>query len=105
MSAVTQITVFRPAPGRIDEFLKRSSRAKKIRERAGTKVRYYRTVSGANLPAIAAVAETGGWKAHGEYMAKLEADPEWQKLMVEVRAEREPLGTIIEIRLSEEIEV
>jgi hypothetical protein len=105
MSAVTQITVFRPAPGRIDEFLKRSSRAKKIRERAGAKVRYYRTVSGANLPAIAAVAETGGWKAHGEYMAKLEADPEWQKLMAEVRAEREPLGTIIEIRLSEEIEV
>lgn len=38
-------------------------------------------------------------------MAKLEADPEWQKLMAEVRAEREPLGTIIEIRLSEEIEI
>ena len=101
MSAVTQITMFRVAPGRIDEFLKRSSKMKKIRERAGAKVRYYRTVTGANLPAIVAVAETGGWKAYGEYMAKLEADLEWQKLRAEVRAE----GTLIEIVLSQEIEV
>src|SRR5260370_30330925 len=100
MAAVTQVTVFRPAPGRIDEFLKRASRAKKIRERAGAKVRYYRTVSGANLPAIAAVAETGGWEAHGEDIAKLEAGPEWQKLMAGVRAARAPLRAGIEIRLS-----
>ncbi len=104
MSAVTQVMVFTVTPGRFDEFLKRASRVKKIRERAGAKVRYYRTVAGAH-PAIAAVAETGGWKAHGEYMAKLEADPEWQKVMAEVRADREPLATIIELRMSEEIEV
>ncbi|MGA7870086.1 MAG: hypothetical protein WCA22_04225 [Candidatus Binatus sp.] len=104
MAAVLQITVFQPEPGRFDEFLKRTSKAKKIRERAGAKVRYYRTVSG-GLPAIAAVAETGGWKAHGEYMAKLEADPEWQKLMAEVRADREPSAKIVELRMSEEIEV
>jgi|SRR5208282_2061776 len=104
MPAVTQITVFSLTPGRVDEFLKRASRVKKIRERAGAKVRYYRTVAGA-LPAIAAVAETGGWKAYGEYMAKLEGDPEWQKLMAEVRADREPIATIAELRMSEEIEV
>jgi hypothetical protein len=38
-------------------------------------------------------------------MAKLEADPEWQKVMAEVRADREPLATVIELRMSEEIEV
>lgn len=42
---------------------------------------------------------------HREYMAKLEADPEWQKVMAEVRADREPLATVIELRMSEEIEV
>ncbi len=104
MPAITQITVFALTPGRVDEFLKRASRVKKIRERAGAKVRYYRTVAGA-LPAVAAVAETGGWKAYGEYMAKLEADPEWRKLMAEVRSDREPIATILELRISEEIEV
>jgi len=38
-------------------------------------------------------------------MAKLEADPEWQKFVAEVRADREPFATIVELRMSEEIEV
>lgn len=38
-------------------------------------------------------------------MAKLEADSEWQKLMAEVRNEREPMATVHELRMSEEIEV
>ena len=104
MPAVNHVTVAHVAPGRFDEFLKTASRLKKIRERAGAKVRYYRTVAGAH-PAIAAVAETGGWKAYGEYMARLEADPEWQKYVAEVRANREPIATIAELRMSEEIEV
>ena len=104
MPAVNHVTVVRVAPGRYDEFLKRSSKLKKIRERAGAKVRYYQTVAGA-LPAIAVVAETGGWKAHGEYMAKLEADPEWQKFIAEIRSDRDPVATIVESRMSEEIEV
>jgi hypothetical protein len=36
-------------------------------------------------------------------MARLEADPEWQKLMAEVRAETS--ATLTELRTSEEIEV
>ena len=104
MSAVTQVMVFTVTPGRFDEFLKRASRVKKIRERAGAKVRYYRTVAGGH-PAVAVVAETAGWKAHGEYMAKLEADPEWQKFVAEMRSDRDPVATIVELRTSEEIEV
>ncbi len=104
MPAVTHVTVIRVEPGRFEEFLKRASKLKKTRERAGAKVRYHRTVAGA-LPAIAVVVETGGWKAHGEYMAKLEADPEWQKYIKQIRADREPLATIVELRMSEEIEV
>jgi len=104
MAAVNQITVVHVAPGRFDEFLKRSSKLKKIRERAGAKVRYYRTVAGGQV-AIAVVAETEGWKAHGEYMAKLEADPEWQKIFAEIGSERDPVATIVENRTSEEIEV
>jgi hypothetical protein len=97
-------TVIHVAPGRYDDFLKRASKLKKIRERAGAKVRYYRTVAGGQ-PAVAVVAETGGWKAYGEYMAKLEGDPEWQKLMSEIRTDRDPAATIVEVRTSEEIEV
>ena len=104
MPAVNHITVVHVAPGRFDEFLKRSSKLKKIRERAGAKVRYYRTVSGGH-PAVAVVAETGGWKAHGEYMAKLEADPEWQKSIAEIRSDCDPVATVVEQRTSEEIEV
>jgi len=104
LPAVTHVTVAHVAPGRFDEFLKAASRLKKIRERAGAKVRYHRTVAGA-LPAVPVVVETGGWKAYGEYMAKLEADPEWQKYVAEVRANREPFATIAELRMSEEIEV
>jgi hypothetical protein len=104
MPTVNHIMVIRVAPGRYDDFLKRASRLKKIRERAGAKVRYYRTVAGGQ-PAVAVVAETGGWKAYGEYMAKLEGDPEWQKLISEVRTDRDPAATIVEVRTSEEIEV
>ena len=104
MSAVNQVTVVHVAPGRFDEFLKRSSKLKKIRERAGARVRYYQTVAGGH-PAVAVVAETAGWKAHGEYMAKLEADPEWQKFIAEIRSDRDPVATIVELRMSEEIEV
>ena len=104
MSAVNQVTVVHVAPGRFDEFLKRSSRLKKIRERAGARVRYYQTVAGGH-PAVLVVAETAGWKAYGEYMAKLEADPEWQKFVAEIRSDRDPVATIVEQRTSQEIEV
>ncbi len=104
MAAVNQVTVVHVTPGRFDEFLKRSSKLKKIRERAGAKVRYYQTVAGGH-PAVMVVAETAGWKAHGEYMAKLEADPEWQKFVAEIRADRDPVATIVEQRTSQEIEV
>jgi len=104
MPSVNHITVVHVAPGRIDEFLKRSSNLKKIRERAGARIRYYRTVAG-GAPAVAVVAETGGWKAHGEYMARLEADPEWQKVVAEIRSDRDPVATIVENRISEELEV
>ena len=104
MSAVNQVTVVQVAPGRFDEFLKRSSKLKKIRERAGARVRYYQTVAGGH-PAVLVVAETAGWKAHGEYMAKLEADPEWQKFVAEIRSDRDPVATIVEQRTSQEIEV
>jgi hypothetical protein len=104
MSAVNQVTVVQVAPGRFDEFLKRSSKLKKIRERAGARVRYYQTVAGGH-PAVMVVAETAGWKAHGEYMAKLEADPEWQKFVAEIRSDRDPVATIVEQRTSQEIEV
>jgi len=51
------------------------------------------------------VAETGGWRAHGEYMAKLEADPEWQKFVAEIGSDRDPVATIVELWTSQEIEV
>jgi hypothetical protein len=104
MSAVNQVTVVHVTPGRFDEFLKRSSKLKKIRERAGARVRYYQTVAGGH-PAVMVVAETAGWKAHGEYMAKLKADPEWQKFVTEIRSDRDPVATIVEQRTSQEIEV
>jgi hypothetical protein len=78
MPAVNHITVVHVAPGRFDEFLKRSSKLKKVRERAGAKVRYYRTVAG-GLPAVAVVAETSGWKAHGEYICFRNHDLSWLK--------------------------
>jgi|HubBroStandDraft_3_1064219.scaffolds.fasta_scaffold716862_1 hypothetical protein len=104
MPAVNHITVVHVAPGRFDEFLKRSIKLKKIRERACAKVRVYQTVTGGH-PAVAVIAETAGWKAHGEYMANLEADPEWQKFVAEIRSDRDPVATIVEQRTSEEIEV
>jgi len=38
-------------------------------------------------------------------MAKLQADPEWQKFVAEIGSDREPVATIVENRISEEIEV
>jgi hypothetical protein len=40
-----------------------------------------------------------------KYTAKQEAYPEWRKFVAEVRPDREPFATIVELRISEEIEV
>ena len=60
MAAVNQVIVVEVAPDDSTSS-KRSSRLKKIRERAGARVRYYQSVAG-GYSAVLVVAETAGWK-------------------------------------------
>jgi len=80
MAAIAQVATWRVRDGRLQEFLATVAAAKKIHERLGAKIRVWQSAFGGEAMSIAYVAEHSGWEAFGLFGAKLEADPEWQKL-------------------------
>jgi len=72
---------------------------RKIRERYGVKERLFQTQEGH----LIVVIETQGWQQFGEYVTKLHDDPEARALLAQFRADPNPVGTILDAEIAEEI--
>ncbi len=78
--AISRIYAFRPRPNRFDDCAGRVVEYKKLFERLGSRVRVFRAEDGGEPGSMAFVSEVDDWPRFGELNAKLESDPENQRL-------------------------
>ena len=76
--AIGQASLMRPLPNRLDEFISRLGETKKLFEKHGAQVSFYRTVAGPEAGTVLVVSQVDDWGKWAECAAKLEADPEWE---------------------------
>ncbi len=101
--AIGQVRVIRPRPGRRQDAINTATRAKRIHERCGGRVRIFEPTTGPNVGTYLQVVETADWRAYGEYRTKLQADPEYKALMAEIQNNRDPVAEIISAEVLEEV--
>ncbi len=90
MAAVSSVLFLKPLPGRLEALMRDIGRAEKIIKRAGGTLRAYNEVSGPNAGTIALVTEHSDWRDYGNYMAKIEADTDWQSFLAEINSTKSP---------------
>ena len=73
-------SMLRPLPGRLDDFISRLGDSKRIMERAGAKVSFYRMVAGSESEGVLYVSEVEDWDAYAKCAKKIEADKDWEAL-------------------------
>jgi hypothetical protein len=105
MAAVASVATWRPRPGRLQDFMAVVARAKKIHTRLKGNVRVWNSQFGGEPFTVGYVIEVPDWKAHGEFAAKLETDPEWLALVAEWTANREPPADLVQDALFAEVPV
>ena len=105
MAAVASVAVWRPRPGRLQDFIAVVVRAKKIHERLRGRVRVWNSQFGGEPASVGYVIETADWKAFGEFAAKLEADSEWLALVAEWTSMRDPIADLVRNQVSVELPV
>jgi NIPSNAP len=79
--AVAQVAMWRPRPGRYEDFLKVCNQARKIHQRLGAQVRIWQSQLGSNANMIVYVAQHVDGTAFGQFIDKVNADGEWQQLV------------------------
>ena len=99
MATVSQVIRVQPAPGKYEQCLEFGRKLRRIRERYAVKEGLFQTQEGH----LIVVIETQGWKQFGEYVAKLQDDPEARALLAQFRADPNPVGTILDAEIAEEI--
>jgi len=103
MAAVLIVNVWRARPGRFQDFLAVCSRAKKIHQRLGAKVRVFNNQFGGHPSSTVYSTEHADSNAFGAFGAKLETDAEWLALVNEWLSNREPPADLIESRVGVEV--
>ncbi len=92
--AVATVSIWRPNPGRFQDFLGAVTQARKIHERLGGKVRVWQTAFGGQPNTLGYVIEHADWTAFGTFGQKLESDSEWQQLGANFQAD--PSGKLVQ---------
>ena len=105
MAAVAIVATWRVRPGRLQDFMAAVARSKKIHTRLKGNVRVWNSQFGAEPLTVGYVVEFPDWKAFGEYGAKLEADPEWQAMVAEFTANRDPVADLLHQGVGTEVPV
>ncbi len=85
--AILRIVSFRPRPDRYDECMGRVVEYKKLIERLEGRMRVFRAEDGGEPGTLATVIEVDDWARFGELNAKLESDPESQRLQALYRSD------------------
>jgi len=79
--ALAQIGIWRPAPGRYEDFIKVSNQARKICQRLGAQVRIWQVEVGSNAGTVTVAIQHADGAAYGQFVDKINGDGEWQQLV------------------------
>ena len=79
--AIAQVGMWRPRPGRYEDFLQLCNQARKIHKRLGAQVRIWQSQLGSNSNTITYVVQHADGAAFGQFIDKLNGDGEWQQLV------------------------
>jgi hypothetical protein len=102
--AIAKVLTYRPRPGGTEQFLALAKRADKILKGLGASTRTLGTVIGRPMSnGFIYVIETPNRKAHGEFSAKLENDPDWKKFVAGVNSTDKPSADLVSSALYSEI--
>jgi hypothetical protein len=105
MAAVLVVNVWRPRPGRFQDFMAVCTKAKRIHQRLGGKVRVYNAQFGGQPFTTLYTTEHADSNAFGAFGAKLETDAEWLALVNEWLGSREPSADLVDTRVNVEVPV
>ena len=99
--AIAQVAIWRPIPGRFEDFIKVAKQAQKIQERLGAQVRIWQTQVGHNAGTIAYVIQHPDGAAYGQFIDKLNGDGEWQQLVASFQ--KDPPAEPVQSNLFQEL--
>lgn len=105
MAALLIVNVWRARPGRFQDFIAACTKAKKIHQRLGAKVRVFNAQFGGSPFSTFYTTEHADSNAFGAFGAKLEADAEWLGLVNEWLSNREPPADLLETRVNVELPI
>jgi hypothetical protein len=101
--AISRVVSVRVLPKRLDDFITRLGEAKKILERNGARVTFFRTLAGPDPNAVLIVSTVEDWPQFAQVAAKVESDAAWQaferQLVDDPVAERLSSGMIQDFTL------
>ena len=76
--AISRVVTVRVLPKRLNDFITRLGQVKKILERHGARVTFFRTLAGSDPNGVLVVSTVDDWPQFAQVAAKVEADGEWQ---------------------------
>ena len=100
---VSQATLLRPLPNRLDDFLARLQTAKSLFEKNGATVRFYRTVAGPESNAVLFTSTVDDWDAWAKAAKATEANVDWQTF--ERESANDPAAEVLSSGILEEFDL
>jgi hypothetical protein len=100
---IGQVSMLRPLPNRLDDFISRLAESKKIMERNGAKVSFHRVIAGSEPEGVLFVSQVADWDAWAKCAAKMAADSEWAAL--DRKSADDPAAQIVSGGILQEFEL
>ena len=101
--SVSQLTLMRPLPNRLDDFLSRLRTAKNMYEKNGARVHCFRTIAGAEPSAVLFSSTVDDWDAWAAGAKATEGSEEYAAFRREVA--NDPAAEIVASAILEEFEL
>ena len=101
--SISQATLLRPLPNRLDDFLSRLDKAKTLFEKSGADVHFYRTVAGSDPNAVLFTSTVDDWDAWAKAAKATEGSAEY--LAFERESANDPAAEIVSSGILEEFQL
>ena len=98
--AISQVSLLRPLPNRLDDFITRLNTAKSLFEKNGATVHFYRTVAGSEANAVLFTSTVADWDAWAKAAKATEGNADYQEF--ERQNANDPAAEILSTGILEE---
>lgn len=101
--SISQVTLLRPLPNRLDDFISRLGTAKSLFEKSGATVHFYRTVAGSEPNAVLFTSTVDDWDAWAKAAKATEGGAEY--MAFERESANDPAAEIVSSGILEEFKL